>query len=207
MTGDPLRIDWLPLDAGSPFARYASVEAGAGRERVGLTILPGKHGASVRYPGRVYRRSLDDDLAALSAADIGRLILLVEDAELERWGDPRIAERASAAGVEVLRHPMPDGGVPSTFDEMDGIVAEVDMGAGDQHVAVACMGGVGRTGTVAACALVARGILPGEAIARVRAVRHPEAVETAQQRAFVEAYATHLAESAVGRHPVARSVG
>jgi protein-tyrosine phosphatase len=53
------------------------------------------------------------------------------------------------------------------------------------------MGGVGRTGTVAACALVAAGWDASSAIAEVRRVRHPTAVETAEQEAFVEAFARH----------------
>jgi protein-tyrosine phosphatase len=52
------------------------------------------------------------------------------------------------------------------------------------------MGGVGRTGTVAACALVAAGWTPDEAITQVRQVRHPTAVETAAQVGFVRDYAS-----------------
>jgi protein-tyrosine phosphatase len=55
------------------------------------------------------------------------------------------------------------------------------------------MGGVGRTGLVVACALVAAGASAGAAIARVREVRHPEAVETAEQVRFVEMYERHVA--------------
>jgi protein-tyrosine phosphatase len=55
------------------------------------------------------------------------------------------------------------------------------------------MGGVGRTGTVAACALVAAGGSADDAIRRVRAVRHPTAVETSEQVAFVRAYERHVA--------------
>ena len=42
----PIRVDWL-----------AGGELGPGG-RLGMTILPGKHGASTRYPGLVYRRDL-----------------------------------------------------------------------------------------------------------------------------------------------------
>jgi hypothetical protein len=47
---------------------------------------------------------------------------------------------------------------------------------------------------VAACALVAAGRTASAAIDRVRAVRHPTAVETAGQVAFVEHYERHIAE-------------
>ena len=177
---DPeLRIDWL-----QPEQLRDDL-----RGRLGLTILPGKRGVSFRYPGRVYRRDLDEDLAMLRAAGVVRLILLVEDAELSRWSDPAIVERGAAAGVTVLRHPTPDGQPPASIDEMEAILEEVREGRRDGNVAVACMGGVGRTGTVAACALVQAGHAPDEAIATVRAVRHPTAVETADQERFVAAFA------------------
>jgi protein-tyrosine phosphatase len=77
---------------------------------------------------------------------------------------------------------------------MDRIQAEIDVARAHGDVAVACMGGVGRTGTVGACALVRAGLDPDAAIARVREVRHPEAVETAEQEGFVRAFAAARAE-------------
>ena len=46
------------------------------------------------------------------------------------------------------------------------------------------MGGLGRSGTIAACVLAARGVEPGRAIELVRAAR-PGAIENAAQEAFV----------------------
>jgi len=162
--------------------------------RLGLTILPGKRGVSVRYPGRVYRRDLDEDFASLRALGVARLILLVEDAELRRWGDPGIVARGGAGGVDVFRYPTPDGRAPASVDEMRAIMAVIREGRRAGNVAVACMGGVGRSGTVAACALVDAGMTATEAIAMVRAVRHPTAVETSAQERFVRSYATEAAE-------------
>jgi protein-tyrosine phosphatase len=185
---DPeLRIDWLePAELGDALPG-----------RLGLTILPGKRGVSFRYPGRVYRRDLDDDLAMLLAAGVRRLVLLVEDTELSRWSDAGIVERGATVGVAVLRHPMPDGQPPTSLAEMRQILAEIRDGRRDGNVAVACMGGVGRTGTVAACALVQAGRTAEEAIAMVRSVRHPSAVETADQERFVRAFGE--AAQATGR--------
>lgn len=171
----PLRVDWLEADA----------EPG----RVGLTILPGKHGASTRYPGRVYRRDLDRDLVTLGELGVRHLVLLVEDSELERWGDLDIVQRGDAAGVLIHRFPMADGGTPRDLGEMQQILDTIRSGQRDGNVAIACMGGVGRTGMVAACHLVERGLSPRDAIATVRAVRHPGAVETHAQEEFVLRYA------------------
>ena len=179
----PLRVDWL--DSGD----LRDERPG----RLGLTFLPGKHGASLRYPGRVYRRELKTDLADLEAAGIRLLVLLVEDGELRRWGDPRIVEAAAARGIAVVRCPIPDGSPPASLEQMDGILATIAGARNATSVAVACMGGVGRTGVVAACALVAAGWRAADAIGRVRLVRHPEAVETPAQEAFVRAYERHMA--------------
>lgn len=175
----PLRIDWINGDLlrdGLP-------------GRLGLTILPGKHGVSTRYPKRTYRRDIDEDFASLALAGVRRLMLLVEDDELVRWSDPCIVERGAVRGVQVLRHPIADGHPPADLAEMRRILGEVRAGRAAGDVAVACMGGVGRTGTVAACALVEAGMEADAAIATVRSVRHPQAVETAAQEAFVRAFA------------------
>jgi len=79
----PPRVDWLTA------TDLADGRAG----RIGMTVLPGKRGPSLRYPGRVYRADLHADLAALWDTGIIRLVLLIEDEELIRWGhvarDPR----------------------------------------------------------------------------------------------------------------------
>lgn len=185
---DPaLRIDWLePAQLGDALPG-----------RLGITILPGKHGVSFRYPGRVYRRDVREDFASLRAAGVERLILLVDDAELRRWGDVEIVAIGASAGVTVLRHQIPDGHPPGSIADMEAILGEIGEGRRLGNVAVACMGGVGRSGTVAACALVAAAATPEAAIATVRAVRHPNAVETAEQERFVHSFAA--ATQAAGR--------
>lgn len=182
----PLRVDWL--DQSSLGDRRPG--------RLGLTLLPGKQGASIRYPGRVYRRDLGADLASLQSAGVSRLVLLVEDHELERWGDPAIARHAAEVGIAVDRWPLPDGRAPASASEMRSILAAIAAGREISDVAVACMGGVGRSGTVAACALVAAGWEAEAAIAEARRVRHPTAVETPEQEAFVRAFARDAASSA-----------
>lgn len=174
----PPRVDWVPA------ADLADGRAG----RIGMTVLPGKQGPSARYPGRVYRADLSADLAALRDAGIVRLVLLIEDHELIRWGDAALERRSAAYGIIVDRHPMVDGSPPANVAAMDAILRSISEAREVAHAAVACMGGVGRTGTVAACALVVAGWKVDAAIARVREIRHPMAVETAAQEQFVHSY-------------------
>ncbi len=177
----PLRVDWLDP---------AELRDGR-RGRLGLTFLPGKHGASMRYPGRVYRRDLAADLETLRDGGWRYLALLVEDHELDRWGDAGIVERGAAAGVRIERFPIPDGAAPADASAMDEILTALATARQEGDAAIACMGGVGRTGTVAACALVAAGWEADDAIERVREVRHPTAVETSNQVTFVRRYASN----------------
>jgi protein-tyrosine phosphatase len=177
---EAIRVDWIEpelLRDGAP-------------GRLGMTILPGKHGPSFRYPGVVYHRSLDDDLAVLRAQGVGCLALLVEDAELERWGDSDIGARASSYGIRVIRLPIPDGSAPPDAESVRRLLAELRESRRTANAAIACMGGVGRTGTLAACALVEGGASAADAIAAVRRIRHPEAVETDEQESFVTRYAS-----------------
>ncbi len=194
MAGSPaeeaLRVDWIDRD------HISDQRTG----RLGLTFLPGKHGPSMRYPGRVYRRDLEHDLETLARGEVRTLVLLVENHELVRWGDPDIVRRAQTRGVTVERWPMPDGMPPSSLEVMDALLDSIDGARADGDVAVACMGGVGRTGTVVACALVRAGMAPADAIAEVRRVRHPTAVETDEQRRFVHAFAIHSASMRGARH-------
>lgn len=175
----PLRVDWIgPAD-------LRDDRLG----RLGMTFLPGKRGPSLRHPGRVYRRELGVDLATLAELGVRFVVLLVEDDELARWGEPSIVELAAEAGIEVMRRPIPDGAAPADAETMCEILDALDRARSEGDAAVACMGGVGRTGTVAACALVRAGWKPEAAIERVRALRHPTAVETRDQVLFVHDFA------------------
>lgn len=174
-----IRVDWLPGDS----------LGDAARGRLGITHLPGKHGRSVRYPGVVYRRDLQSDLEVLRTQGVRFLLLLVDDDELRRWGDPEIAAHARAAGITLRRHPLADGAAFPGVAAMDEVLDEIEEARRSGDAVVACMGGVGRSGMVAACALVRQGWKPDAAIVEVRRVRHPDAVETEAQRLFVDTYA------------------
>lgn len=178
----PIHVDWVDselLADGLP-------------GRLGLTILPGKRGKSVRYPGLIYRRDTRTDLERLRELGVGLLALLVEDWELKRWGDPALPAHAADVGLALYRLPIRDGHAPPSFASVHELLAEVAAVRQSRHVVVACMGGIGRSATIAACALVAAGLSPDRAIAHLRDVRHPTAVETQAQAAFVDAYAAQM---------------
>ena len=165
----PIHVDFLPLE---------TLAAGTGPVgRVGMTHAPGLRGTD---PGH--------DLAAIRALGATVLVSLLPDEDLPMYRLPRLASLVTEAGLELLRFPIEDYGVP-TVDAckalVDAVLARVGSG---QTVVIHCGGGHGRTGTVAACCLVRLGVAPEEAIARVRAARS-RTIETTAQEAFVDAFA------------------
>ncbi|WP_446665381.1 protein-tyrosine phosphatase family protein [Flexivirga sp. B27] len=61
--------------------------------------------------------------------------------------------------------------------------------AADERVEIACLGGLGRTGTALACLAVFDGLPADAAIALVRANYDARAIETPEQEAYVSSFA------------------
>ncbi len=81
-----------------------------------------------------------------------------------------------------------DQAVPSP-EEMRALVRWMQQAiASGGRVLLHCVGGLGRSGTAAACYLVASGMEPDDAIAAVRRARSPRAIESALQERFVRGY-------------------
>ena len=57
-----------------------------------------------------------------------------------------------------------------------------------EKVVIHCIGGLGRTGTVAGCFLVEQGVDAARALKLLREVRAPNCPETDEQREFVRRY-------------------
>jgi ADP-ribosylglycohydrolase len=172
-TANPLRVDRLDL---------AQVAVGSGGG-VGITFLPGK-----RYIGfhtGAHWRDLDADAARLRELGVDVLLLLVEDRELERCRVIGIGEALAAQGVELVRFPIRDPLVPddgAAFRATGaGLLGRVRDGA---SLAIACRGGLDRSGMAAGCLLREAGFEADEAIARVQRARKG-ALTLPEQQAYV----------------------
>ncbi|MGE3854868.1 MAG: dual specificity protein phosphatase family protein, partial [Planctomycetota bacterium] len=133
-------------------------------------IIPDLVGGMAR-PG--WALPLDEDLAELrDQFGIGVLISLTER--------PLDAQVVTDAGMDYHHLPIPDfrPPTPATIDRAVQVVR--DARNDGTAVAVHCAAGVGRTGTILACVLVAHGHDPDAAIDLVRELR-PGSIETPEQ--------------------------
>ncbi len=170
----PLRVD--PVD-------LAGTRVDGSGGRLGITFLPGKR--YLGYYSGPHWRDLDSDAERLHTLGVDVLLLLVEDHELERCRVPDLGPVLTAHGVEVVRHPIRDARLPddgSHFREvLTGLLERI---AGGTSLAVACRGGLDRSGMATACLLAEAGLDPDEAIARVQAARR-HALTLPEQQAYV----------------------
>ena len=157
--------------------------------RLGLTVAPGHW-----RPGldSASDRLVEDDLLRLRDFHQAKvLVTLLEEFEMKRLGIPELFDVARNVGLRSLWFPIADVSVPSDLEAtsalVDGIVDQMSRG---DTVVVHCRGGLGRSGTIAACCLVARGRAPREAIRIVRSAR-PGAVEVPSQENFVACFASN----------------
>ncbi len=162
----PLRLDFVP-------------EAAHGDGGLALTLLPGR---------RDYGRELGRDLAAIRAGRVTHVCSLLSPEELERHGVSELPAAMEAAGLEHRLLIVLDQAVPSVAEMRDLVRWMRDAIHGGGRVLVHCVGGLGRSGTAAACALVAGGMDPDDAIDAVRRARSPRAIESALQERFVRGF-------------------
>lgn len=167
---NPLRID--------------AVEIQSSKGIIGMTFCPGikqNHGASGSH-----NRDLDLDLAAIQAWGAEILVSLMEPHEYALLGVEALHDKVPE-GMLHLQLPIPDGSIPdaaweATWKRKSPFIHTVLRRGG--KVCLHCLGGLGRTGLVAARLLVEFGVLPEEAILMVRKAR-AGTIETMAQEAYV----------------------
>jgi atypical dual specificity phosphatase len=121
---------------------------------------------------------------ALIAEGVGKVVTLTEDPLPEHW--------VSGLAIDVEHVPMPDL-LPAETSQLRQAVAAIESGLDDgRAVAVQCAAGIGRTGTVLAAFLIARGLSPDGAIETVKRLR-PRSSVSASNRVVLARFAHELA--------------
>ena len=119
------------------------------------------------------------------------LLTADEERELELVGE---AQEAKAQGMSFVSLPILDRQVPSSETELTATLELLDAQLSQgKNAVIHCRQGIGRSGLVAACLLVTKGLSPQEAVKRVSAARDTRVPETPEQRSWIDHYAALLA--------------
>ena len=168
--------------------RIDVVQAHPGWGLIGMSLCPGKQ--QVDGLSGHWQRDLGVDLERVRAWGASFVVSLVEHHEFAELGVEALPAEALRLGMAWRHLSIPDRHPPGQHFERRwaevGAELVVALREG-RRIFLHCKGGLGRTGTVAACLLREAGIGAADAVAQVRLVR-PKTIETTQQERYVQAY-------------------
>lgn len=132
-----------------------------------------------------WRRSGIDTVFSLLTAE--------EEQDLDLKNEGR---EVKAHGMDFGSLPIPDRQVPNSESELSAILEQLDADlSSGKNIVIHCRQGVGRTGLVAACLLVTKGLAPKAAVKTISAARGNTVPETDEQRHWIDHYAAVLASA------------
>jgi len=162
----PIRIDWLDT-------KYT------GNGKLGMTLLPGR---------KDYSRSLREDLKTMKENNVTHVVTMLTHNEFGSYGVSDLLKNYEKAGFNSRYFPILNQGVSSVHGMREMVQWIDDILEGGGNVMLHCVGGLGRSGLVAACYLVSKGLDADSAIQEVRRSRSPRAIESKVQEKFVREF-------------------
>ncbi len=132
-----------------------------------------------------------EDIASWKRAGVSVVLSLLTAAEERNLGLRNEAREVQANGLEYLSFPIPDLQVPESKKKLNETIEKLGGAlTKNKNVLIHCRQGIGRSGLVAACLLVSKGLSPGAAVDQVSAARGLRIPETPEQREWIDRFAT-----------------
>ena len=173
------------------------VALSVGKGLLGITQCPGMTCPIAGESKISWARDMDDDLDIIAMWGAKAVMTLLMPEEMDALGvgspDPEIGLSPLGRGVLARRMDwghiaLAPGAVPGEGETaalaqiFDAVLPKLRAG---ERMLIHCDTGGARSGSVAAFALTRSGLLPEQAIARVRSMCGPSAIETCEQHRFV----------------------
>ena len=157
------------------------------RGKIFLTCFPGRSGAKVSFEEDIFLEELNN----FSSLNSNTVVTLVEDNEIENLCDKKFfVRKIYSHNLKWIHMPIADLKSPDHkfMDKWQTtkVLLKNDLIEG-KNIILHCMGGKGRTGTIAAILLIEFGEKYKEAIKIVREKRKG-AIETKEQEEFIFSY-------------------
>jgi len=154
---------------------------------------PGKLALAARPRGGDW---LEDEISAWRHAGIDAVLSLLTVEEQKELDLADESSRVKSAGMKFYFLPIPDRQPPLTESEVRKAAEEIGqtLEAG-KNVLIYCRQGIGRSGLMAACLLITKGLSSGAAVESVTAARGTPVPETPEQRRWIDHYAASFADA------------
>jgi protein-tyrosine phosphatase len=133
---------------------------------------------------------LQDEVAHWHRSGVDTFLSLLSPDEEQILGLANEADTVRAQDMCFISLPIPDREVPSSESEVAAALERLNARlSSGKNVVVHCRQGVGRSGLIAACLLVTKGLHPSAAVESISAARGVAVPETREQRQWIDHYA------------------
>ncbi len=138
---------------------------------------------------------LDEELASWHKSGVDEVVSLLTPEEVDSLELQNEAAYSRNSGMQFRSFPITDRRVPASKRDTLRFIEDLDSDlTSGKNISIHCRQGIGRAGLIAASLLIARGLQPADAFDRISVARGISVPETEEQRAWVEALASELAE-------------
>jgi len=136
---------------------------------------------------------LADEVAGWHEAGVATVLSLLTPDEEHDLDLKQEAGEVKRLGMRFLSLPIPDRQIPPSEYDVVAVVEKLDADlSSGKNVVIHCRQGIGRSGLIAACLLITKGLSSGAAVDIVSAARGVSIPETSDQRRWIDHYAATL---------------